>query len=258
MAEPDAAVAIVHARERDSVLLILRAEREQDSWSGHWSFPGGRRDPEDGDLAHTARRELEEECGIRLRREQLRAELAPAVARRRVGRYLLVAPFVFDVDDELPMVLDPREAAEALWTPLSVLRDPARHALRPAPRLPPEVRFPAVDLKGVPLWGFTYRLMAEWLGLNPQDRPIEAAGFRAAQEILDWLLAHGCALEHGWLDLDGVRVATVRGEIPVELVSTQAFIPAEHIPHLNRLEVRPDLIRLEGLAFEEYLIRALY
>jgi 8-oxo-dGTP diphosphatase len=256
MAEPDAAVAIVHARATDSVLLIRRAEQEQDSWSGHWSFPGGRREPEDGGLAHTAQRELEEECGIRLRKDQLRAELPPAVARRRVGRYLLVAPFVFDVDDELPVVLDPREAAEALWTPLSVLRDPARHALRPAPRLPPEVRFPAIDLNGVPLWGFTYRLIADWLGLNPQDRPIEAAGFRAAQAILNWLVAHGCVLEHDWVDLDGAKVATVRGEIPVDLVWAQASMSAEHIPHVNRLEVRPDLIRLEGLAFEEYLIRA--
>ncbi len=256
MAEPDAAVAIVHARAADSVLLIRRAEREQDSWSGHWSFPGGHRGHEDGGLAHTARRELEEECGIRLREEQLRAALPPTVARRRVGRYLLVAPFVFDVDDELPVVLDPREAAEALWTPLSVLRDPARHALRPIPRLPPEVRFPAIDLQGVPLWGFTYRLIAEWLGLNPHDRPIEAAGFRAAQAILDWLMAHGCALEHGWVDRDGAKVATVTGKIPVELIWAQASMPAAHIPHVNMLEVRPGSIRLVGLAFEEYLISA--
>ena len=68
--EPHAAVAIVRARQpRESVLLIRRSERQEDSWSGHWSFPGGRRDPEDPDLLHTAFRELEEECGIRLGRE---------------------------------------------------------------------------------------------------------------------------------------------------------------------------------------------
>src|ERR1039457_5827057 len=116
MPEPDAAVAIVHARgAADSVLLMRRAEREADAWSGHWSFPGGRRKPEDSDLLHTALRELEEECGILLARARLEAALPAAVARRRVGRFLLVAPFVFRVDDEQPPALDPQEAVEAVW-----------------------------------------------------------------------------------------------------------------------------------------------
>src|SRR5512133_3644657 len=99
MAEPEAAVAILHAREpEESVLLIRRAEREGDSWSGQWSLPGGRRDSGDVDLLHTALRELEEECGIRLRRAELEAALPERLARRRVGPFLLVAPFVFRVE----------------------------------------------------------------------------------------------------------------------------------------------------------------
>ena len=27
------------------------------------------------------------------------------------------------------------------------------------------MRFPSVELDGTPLWGFTYRLIADWLGL---------------------------------------------------------------------------------------------
>jgi len=255
MAEPDAAVAIVHARgAADSVLLMRRAEREADAWSGHWSFPGGRREPEDRDLLCTALRELEEECGIRLEREPLEAALPAAVARRRVGRFLLVAPFVFRVDEQQPVRLDAREAVEAVWVPLSVLRDPARHALRPVPGLSQEVRFPAIDLNGVPLWGFTYRLVTDWLDLNPRERPIEAAGFQEARALLDGLVAHGCPLDHGWLDRDGVKVAAVRGPIPVELVLAQASPPAAHIPRINMLEVRPERIRVVGLGFEEYII----
>lgn len=258
MPEPDAAVAIVHARgAADSVLLIRRAEREADAWSGHWSFPGGRREPEDRDLLHTALRELEEECGIRLARERLEAALAPAVARRRVGRFLLVAPFVFSLDGEQPVQLDPREAVEAVWVPLSVLRDPARHALRPVPGLPPEVRFPAIDLNGVPLWGFTYRLITDWLDLNPQGLPAEEAGFQTARALLDAIVAHDCVLDHGWVDRDSVKVAAVKGPIPVELVLAQVSAPAAHIPRINMLEVRPDAVRVVGLAFEEYVINAL-
>jgi len=258
MAEPDAAVAIVHARgAADSVLLIRRAEREADAWSGHWSFPGGRREREDRDQLHTALRELEEECGIRLARERLAGALPPALARRRVGRFLLVAPFVFSVDDERAVVLDPREAAEAVWAPLSVLRDPSRHALQPVPGLPREMLFPVIDLNGVPLWGFTYRLIADWLDLNPHGRPVEEAGFQAARALLDRVIAHGCVLDYGWVDRDGVKVATVRGPIPVALVLAQVSGSVAHIPRINMPEVGPDAIRVVGFALEEYVINAL-
>ncbi|HUE22677.1 MAG TPA: CoA pyrophosphatase [Bryobacteraceae bacterium] len=258
MAEPDAAVAIVHARgAADSVLLIRRAEREGDAWSGHWSFPGGRREADDRDPLHTALRELEEECGIRLVRERLEAALPTAVARRRVGKFLLVAPFVFRVDDEQASALATQEAVEAVWVPLSVLRDPARHALRPAPGLPQEVRFPSIELNGAPLWGFTYRLITDWLDLNGHDCPIEEAGFRAARTLLDSLVALGCLLDHDWADRDGVKVAAVKGRIPVDLVLAQMSEPSTHIPRINMLEVRPDRVRLVGLAFEEYVIHAL-
>src|SRR5947209_1493603 len=116
MVEPEAAVALLHApAPDDSVLLMRRAEREGDSWSGHWSFPGGRRDPGDLDLIHTALRELQEECGIRLSRAEIIRQMPPKIAGRRVGAYLLVAPFVFQVERELATILDPLEAAHAEW-----------------------------------------------------------------------------------------------------------------------------------------------
>jgi hypothetical protein len=65
------------------------------------------------------------------------------------------------------------EAVAALWVPLRDLRDLTRHTLRPVPGRPPEMLFPAIELKGelplglmaTPLWGFTYRLIMDWLGL---------------------------------------------------------------------------------------------
>src|SRR3954467_12691010 len=149
MAEPEAAVCIVHTRgPGESILLIRRAEREGDSWSGQWSLPGGRRDAGDVDLLHTGLRELEEECGIRLTRGHLESALPHRLARRRVGPYLLVAPFVFRVDTELATILDPLEAAHAEWLPLSYLRDLDRHRLQSVPGVPPDTRFPAVELEG--------------------------------------------------------------------------------------------------------------
>jgi 8-oxo-dGTP pyrophosphatase MutT (NUDIX family) len=264
VAEPKAAVAIVRARlPRESVLLIRRSQREEDSWSGHWSFPGGRRDPEDPDLLHTALRELEEECGIRLRREHKQAGLPPVLARRRAGPFVLVAPFVFEVEAELPTVVDPREAVEAVWVPLDMWRDPTRHSLQAVPGLPGDWLFPAIDLNGMPLWGFTYRLGTDWLGLLPGQSPTGQAGFAAACRVLDFLLSQGMKLKRGWEDRreqpgtaegQAVKVAMVEGAIPMKRVVAHCKNPAKLFPSLNLLEIRPDSIRVVGLAFEEYLI----
>jgi len=167
MADPEAAVAIVRARApEESILLIRRTERVDDPWSGHWSLPGGRRDPEDPDLLHTALRELAEECAILLTPDQLETALPTTSVGRLLGHRLLVAPFVFSVDAELPAIADPEEAVEAIWVPTGVLRDTTRHAVQRVPGMPPDQPFPAIALNGVPLWGFTYKLVTNWLGMN--------------------------------------------------------------------------------------------
>ena len=167
MADLEAAVAIVRARSpEESILLIRRTERIGDPWSGHWSLPGGRRDPQDPDLLHTALRELAEECAVLLTPGQLEAALPAASVGRLLGPRMLVAPFVFSVDHELPTVANPEEAVETLWLPVRVLRDTSRHAVRSVPGMPPDRQFPGIDLHGVPLWGFTYKLVTDWLGVK--------------------------------------------------------------------------------------------
>lgn len=224
MTEPEAAVAIVHARDSDSILLIRRTEREGDSWSGQWSCPGGRRDPGDVDLLHTALRELEEECGIRLTRGDLKTGLPERLARRRVGPFLLVAPFVFHVESELATILDPMEAAHAEWVPLRLLRDTSRHRLRNVPGIPPDTYFPAVDLDTAPLWGFTYRLLADWLGLRVEGDPAAAVA----------------------------RFVEARGASDVARLCE----PGADVLAVNRLEVRQGEIRILGPAFEEYVFHS--
>src|SRR5579872_5254377 len=243
---PEAAVAIVHARgPEESVLLIRRTERIDDPWSGHWCFPGGRRDPGDRDLLETALRELEEECGIRLGREALEAALPSTNAGRRLGRVVLVAPFLFRVEEVLPTTPDPREAAEALWIPLGVLRDPGRHGMRAVPRLPREMAFPAIELNGTPLWGFTYRVITEWLGLHAQRPSAEEIGFEAACLLLNYLLARGLKLRREWTvapesDQPIRKFAAVEGPIPVEDVLEHFAAPRSDFPGMHLLEVRPD------------------
>lgn len=250
MTEPEAAVAIVQAYQQHSVLFIRRAEREGDSWSGHWSFPGGWRHVSDRDPLCTAIRELDEECGVLLTREQMEQALPHRLARRKVEPYVLVAPFVFRVEQELPTVLNPREAVEALWVPVASLLDPARHALRPAPGRPMEMLFPGIDLNGVPLWGFTYRLVTDWLGLGTTGDPIERAGFDAADLVLGFLLSQGMKLKQPWTE----NACVVSGMIPVDRVLAHFSVSGQHFQAINCLEVRAEYVRIAGPAWEEYFI----
>lgn len=246
--EPEAAVAIVHALAPvESVLLMRRAEREGDSWSGHWALPGGRRDRTDRDLLHTALRELEEECAIRLDRAQMERALPARTARRRTPPFLAVSPFVFRVPSQLPATPDEREAVDTLWAPLDMLRDRRRHALGPVPGRPPTILFPGIALEGAPLWGFTYRLLEDWLG----DSAAPDAGPQAAQQILDFLAACGCSAVGPWAG----REATVRSAIPAEALLEHFSESANLHPAINCLEVSADLIRMLGPEWEEYRIR---
>jgi 8-oxo-dGTP pyrophosphatase MutT (NUDIX family) len=262
MSEAEAAVAIVHARgSAESVLLMRRAEREGDSWSGHWSLPGGRRDPADPDLLHTALRELEEECGVRLARRDFESEMPPRRARRKSGAAIRVTPFLFRAHAELVAAPDGREAVEASWIPLAVLRDPSRHLLLPVPGHPRESLYPGVALNCAPLWGFTYHLIRDWLALGPQPGSMEKAGMEAAATVLEFLLSRGLALRHGWEERPvrtgkTARVAEIAGAIPVADVLNRFARSGGIALSVNCLEVRPESVRILGPAFERYSIEA--
>lgn len=252
MSQPEAAVAIVHTRSQpESVLLMRRSDRPGDSWAGHWSLPGGRCEPNDCDLVHTALRELEEECGVRLTEGDLETTLLHAIARRKAPPYLLVAPFVFRVDRELPTTLDAREAVESLWIPVDLLRDPAHHALRPVPGRPPHMLFPAIELRGAPLWGFTYRLLTDWMRPGAEPRP---DGSAMAALILDFLLSLGLTLQQAGTTRGGIPTAIVNGPIPVHAVVQRFAGPGPHVVAINTLDIHAGHIRLLGPAWEEYRI----
>ena len=122
-----AAVAIVlRAIPQLEILLIQRAVREGDPWSGQIALPGGRRGPEDATLQDTAIRETLEETGVDLNADGVVLgtldELRP---RTPVLPPIIVTPFVAVVERDTPLEISD-ELADAFWTPWSTFADPAR------------------------------------------------------------------------------------------------------------------------------------
>jgi 8-oxo-dGTP pyrophosphatase MutT (NUDIX family) len=119
---PRAAVALVlrQGPRGLEILLIKRAERMDDPWSGHVALPGGREEPADASLQETALRETLEETGIDLARdgEVLGAldDLRPTTAPNMI----LVRPYVALLGVDSPLVLSD-EVAAAFWVPLDRL-----------------------------------------------------------------------------------------------------------------------------------------
>ena len=122
-----AAVAVVlRAQPQLEILLIQRAVRDGDPWSGQIALPGGRRGPEDATLQDTAVRETLEETGLDLITEGVVLgtldELRP---RTPVLPPIIVTPFVAAVERDTPLQISD-EVADAFWTPWSTFADPSR------------------------------------------------------------------------------------------------------------------------------------
>ena len=119
-----AAVAVLlrYRDDRPEVLLMQRADRAGDRWSGQVSFPGGHQDDGDPDLVVTAVREAREEVGIDLvTTARLLGRIDPIWAMAR-GKVLAmsVSPFVFVETEPAEIVLGD-EAIETFWLPLPLL-----------------------------------------------------------------------------------------------------------------------------------------
>ena len=121
--EPTPAAVLVPLVNRADGLTVLLTQRSADlpDHPGQISFPGGRVEPEDPDVAVAALREAEEEIGLPRERVTLLGQLAQY---ETVTGYR-VTPIVGWVEPPFVLKPDPVEVADVFEVPLAFLLEPA-------------------------------------------------------------------------------------------------------------------------------------
>lgn len=157
----DAAVLLpLHGWPDEPGLIFTERRADMRRHAGEISFPGGRRDEGDADLAATALREAEEEIGLDPTGVELCGALPPASTFVTGYR---IHPFVGLIPDpaELSLEPNPAEVETVLAFSLQGLRD--GYAMRRLIRRGIPIHTPTYEVDGHLIWGATARILGDLL-----------------------------------------------------------------------------------------------
>ncbi len=141
------------------MLLIKRAERTGDPWSGHMAFPGGRFEASDAHLLETAIRETREEIGLDLEATATVVARLDDIAAIRSSSGLIITPFVFAHHGDDPIFAPNEEVAEVLWADVAPLMRGERATTLAYRFGKTDLDLPAYDVGGRIVWGLTYQVL---------------------------------------------------------------------------------------------------
>jgi 8-oxo-dGTP pyrophosphatase MutT (NUDIX family) len=144
----------------DPGLVFTERRADLRRHAGEISFPGGRKDDRDADLATTALREAREEIGLDPAAVELGEEL-PATDTFVTG--YRIHPFVGRIPhpSELSLEPNPAEVETVLTFSLDVLRE--SYAMRRLIRRGVPIHTPTYEIEGHLIWGATARILGDLL-----------------------------------------------------------------------------------------------
>jgi 8-oxo-dGTP pyrophosphatase MutT (NUDIX family) len=148
---------IRRGRSGEEVLLIRRAEREGDPWSGHVAFPGGRVEAGDPSFRDAATREAREEVGADLASgARFLGYMGPFRTR---GRSIRVVPAVFLLNG--PIEISPNsEVSSHMWVALQDLLGRKNRSTYSPVRSDNKRRVQSFNIRGFLVWGLTERILS--------------------------------------------------------------------------------------------------
>jgi len=159
----EAAVALVlratPAMDDVELLLIRRAVRDGDPWSGQIGLPGGRWERDDGTLERTALRETQEEVGIDVGAHgMVIGQLDDLRPRTPVLPPIIVRPFVVALHSS-PQLRSNYEVAETRWVRVGALFHPDARVRTSVHVRDIRMTVDAYQLGDFTVWGMTERIL---------------------------------------------------------------------------------------------------
>lgn len=147
------------------LLIIKRAERADDHWSGHLALPGGRADATDANLVTTAARETWEEVGIQLQEPtDFLGRLPTLVPGNPRLPQIEIAPFIAVASSAVQLTLND-EVASAFWLPVRDLQETGLSETYRFPYGDAILKYPAYPSPQGLIWGITQRILTDFLDL---------------------------------------------------------------------------------------------
>lgn len=161
-----AAVALVllEGQQGLEILIIKRAERGDDPWSGQIALPGGRYGAGDLDLEATAVRETREETGVDLSGAERLGALDDLHPRTSLLPPVVVRPFVFALTRRATLVPSD-EVQRAFWLPLARLSEPGVRREVTLTLRGGTHTLPAYLVDDDLIWGMTERILTPFVDL---------------------------------------------------------------------------------------------
>ncbi|MFK8018347.1 MAG: CoA pyrophosphatase [Pseudomonadales bacterium] len=149
------------------VLMMRRADRKGDPWSGHMAFPGGKMDSVDESTFETSLRELAEETGIPSPATTLESvgRLSDVLTRNHSGkRPMAVTPFVFHLVEDVEFNPN-HEVAELIWVPVDYIRNASHRETMHWEFKGATINLPCYFYEGRRIWGLSLTMLDELLKL---------------------------------------------------------------------------------------------
>lgn len=163
----DAVVALLLNEEGSDLhlLLIHRAERATDPWSGQIGLPGGRVEEFDGTTRDALSREVYEEIGLDLTKRGIElGTLTIGSPMRRLN--MRVQPWVYGLVSQPEIKIGP-EVQKSFWVAVSQL--PSLRTSTEIDIRGNRMKVDAFLVNGYVVWGYTHRVLSELLSLEPAD-----------------------------------------------------------------------------------------
>jgi len=158
---PEAAVLMPVTRSGEPELVLTLRASSLSTHGGEVAFPGGRRDPEDPDLLHTALREAEEEIGLPPGLVEVAGPLSPLISLHG----LRVTPYVGLVPDYVEYRPNDAEIAAVFSVPLAFFCERPRESTRRVDHEGRSYHVPCYRYGSYKIWGLTAMLVVELVNL---------------------------------------------------------------------------------------------